>query len=163
MSYNILTDKPLRIGIIASPDDIESFKRLFPEAICCHYESLEELSLLGEMDEVDIVVIDVAYLRQKKAQKTRGGFVSQGQYGTLESLSERFPTILLISSESVFPKWKVKGVTMLRKPVDNLLLARCLADCKVEIQLKKLRRLFQKVAAAFAVANEDNGGREYEL
>lgn len=163
MSYDILMDEPLRIGIIASQDDVESFKRLFPEVICYHYENLEELLLLGEIDEVDIAVIDVAYLGQKETQRVRGGFVSQGQYGTLESLSERFPTILLIGSESIAPKWKVKGVTMLRKPVDDLLLVKHLTDYEESIRLKRLRRLFQKVAAAFAANSEDNGGREYEL
>ncbi len=149
MSELVRDDGLLKIGIIASPEKVSKFQQVF-EAVWSHYETLEEFLKWGERSEIDILIVDITWLKQSNACRMRGFSSLSEQVKILSLLSSGIPTLLLIGSEDVPPTLGEGRVSLLREPIDASLLRDYLVAQEDAIRIRRLRRLFQQVAEIYA-------------
>jgi hypothetical protein len=150
--HDILEDEePLRIGAIGSPEEASRLGLLFPEARWFCYRSVEQFSWWGELDEVDVLVVDVGFLEGGGAiERTRGGGVLG--HGPLESLGDRVALVLLLAPEPGPPDARhlPAGFVVLAKSAVVTTVFRAVVAAYAErIRIERCRRLFHEVAAAF--------------
>ena len=144
-------DEPLIVGIIASPDEASQLGSLLPEVVWHRYKSLEQFWWWGELDEVDVLIVDVCYLRGDGPNRVAPG---PGALGCerVKSVGDQIPLVLLLAPESRISEGPLpEGALVLRKPVATRgVLQDVFAAHAERIWARRLRRLFREVAAAFA-------------
>jgi hypothetical protein len=134
--YEGIMSESLRIGIIASQEEVIILKHLLPEVEWYCYEDLEQILRYGGSDKIEIVIIDYEKIGKSKKEEDR-------RLNLLESICGCFPIIVLIESCAIIPRWvKMRDLSVIRKPVDAETLEKM-------IQVIRLRRLFQEVAATY--------------
>ena len=137
----------IRIGIIASQEEIITLKHLLPEVEWYCYEDLEQILKYGKSDKIEIIIIDSKKIGKSKKVRIRGNLVileEDGELNLLELVCRFFPIIIFIESDAIIPMWvKMRNLSVIRKPVNVEILEKT-------IHVIRLKRLFQEVAATYA-------------
>jgi hypothetical protein len=146
----IRVEEPPKIGIVVSTDEAETLMRVFPEAIWHRYESVQAVSLDAMRDDLDVLIIDVAYLMQHTTRERRRSAPSLGEMEIAGMLSRRFPILVLVDPVGDAPWWsEVEGFGVLEKPVTRAGLLDSLVHQEHRIRIGRLWRFFHKVASAY--------------
>jgi hypothetical protein len=150
--YKGIMGESLRIGIIASQEEVIILRHLLPEVEWYRYEGLEQFLRYGRSDKIEIIIIDFKKIEKCKKIMIRGNLVilkESGGLNLLKLICKYFPTIILIESGAVIPRWvSMRNLSVIRRPVDAETL-------KKMIHTIRLRRLFQEVATTYGPSSSE--------
>ena len=144
-------EEMLTIGIVAPSDEARSLRYLVPDAIWYRYDSLEAMLRLAEGDKLDVLLIDASCVEPGEHTERCRGYLAPADDEIVNLLRCQCPVLVAITPGRDVPWWtRCAGVAVLKKPVSVAELADLLTARKSDIRMRRLERLFRKVAVTYS-------------